>query len=240
MVKGKKAKRLTKKSKKSKHKASGKNKLRRPLKKKGGPAAKIRLFTRNRLSNSPKKASAIVRKAVGMEKKGEQIDLELQQINDLLSQAYARQLLIDIGGENTLAMIRNFSDKINDEELATRLKIRISDVRATLNKLHNEGLVNYSRDRDNESGWYSYSWSLNKERIRVWLDEHTKNQKVNMGSEGDHYFCPSCGIETLTAFEKAVEGGFKCQNCSRSLEFIDESKASELFETNKERVFVKK
>ncbi len=248
MVKAKKVKHSTKKNKKNKKKPDLKmSKARRALArlaKKSNPAKKIKVICRiskTRKTSIDKPKIPLKYKKIDKEKlrKQKQIDLGIQQINDLLSQAYARQLLIGIGGENALAIVRNFSETLNDEELAKRLKIRISDVRATLNRLHNEGLVNYSRERDNESGWYSYTWSLNKERIREWINERSKNHRIHIDSKGDHYFCPSCGIETIMPFEKAVEDEFRCSKCERSLEFIDEEKANELFDLHKEK-FTKK
>lgn len=241
MVKVKKGRHLIKKNpkksgvKKAGKRASGAKKNLKPQNK--GKLSAKGITVKNSINKIKLPSKKIDEKRI---KKEKQIDLGLQQINDLLSQAYARQLLINIGGENALAIVRNFSENLNDEELAKRLRIRISDVRATLNRLHNEGLVNYSRERDNESGWYSYTWSLNKERVREWINERSKNSIFNAETWGDHYFCPSCGVESLSPFEKAVECEFKCQKCERTLEFVDNEKAGELFELGKERGFSKK
>ncbi len=155
---------------------------------------------------------------------------EMKKTIGILSDAYVRQVLIEVGGENALAIIRNFYGNHSDEELAKKLKIKISDVRATLNKLHNEGLVNYIRQKDNETGWYSYSWSLNHERMEKWATDQT--DKINGFGNGNEekYYCPSCGTSTITAFEEAACGDFRCVHCNRMLEFLDKTKVVELFE----------
>ncbi len=158
----------------------------------------------------------------------------LQRIAGILADASVRQNLIEIGGENALAIVRNFYGNHSDEELAKKLKIKISDVRATLNKLHNEGLVNYIREKDSETGWYSYSWSLNQDRMEKWaLHQSTRLSALAGDGASEHYFCPSCGASSITDFESASNASFKCERCNRMLEFIDEKKMLELHEKNR-------
>jgi len=164
------------------------------------------------------------------------VDTELlrKRIAAILSVSDVRQMLIGLGGENALAIIRNFEGNRSDDEFAKKLKIKISDVRATLNKLHNEGLVNYIREKDSETGWYSYSWTLNHERMERWAT----SQSVRLTGAGDgdtteHYFCPSCGTASITSFESAVTCEFRCERCNKMLEYIDQAGITELFEKKK-------
>ncbi len=153
-----------------------------------------------------------------------------QKISGILASAEIRQMLIEVGGENALSIIKNFYGNHSDDELAKKLKLKISDVRATLNKLHNEGLVNYVREKDNETGWYSYSWSLNMIRIEKWVD----NQKGRLGGlgadENELYFCPSCGESSIVDFENASDMQFRCERCNKMLEFLDSEKITQLLE----------
>lgn len=156
-----------------------------------------------------------------------------RRIATILSASNVRQMLIELGGENALAIIRNFQGNRSDEEFAKKLKIKISDVRATLNKLHNEGLVNYIREKDSETGWYSYSWSLNYERMERWAG----SQQGAMGAMGEsgteYYFCPACGAGSITSFETAAGCEFRCERCNKMLEYIDQEGITELFEKKK-------
>ncbi|MFH1520242.1 MAG: hypothetical protein ABID61_01215 [Candidatus Micrarchaeota archaeon] len=152
----------------------------------------------------------------------------MQKVSKILSDAGVRQNLIEVGGENALAMVKNFQGNNSDDDLAKKLKIKISDVRATLNKLHNEGLVNYIREKDSETGWYSYSWTLNHERIEKWAIMQSGRYGLNENS--DYYFCPSCGTASITNFESASGIDFRCEKCNRLLEFVDEKKLNELAE----------
>lgn len=179
----------------------------------------------------PKKKKKEIKVAVKKVKPSEEEIRVRQQIAAILGDAAVRQTLIEIGGENALAIVRNFYSNHSDEELAKKLKIKISDVRATLNKLHNEGLVNYMREKDSETGWYSYSWSLNQERIQKWADTQTNKLHILCGENGgENYFCPACGMSTITDFESASNWEFRCERCNRLLEFIDEKRMTELVE----------
>jgi transcription factor E len=232
------SKKARKRVPKVKKAVSRKKKARKPVKRKALKRGKkvIRKKAKKVAKKAPRKAKPKfpkpkkkepVRRAVLTEKER----MARKQVTTILGDAAVRQMLIDIGGENALAIIRNFYSNHSDEELAKKLKIKISDVRATLNKLHNEGLVNYMREKDSETGWYSYSWSLNQERMQKWADTTTdKLHSICDGNGGEYYFCPSCGMSSIIDFESASNWEFRCERCNRMLEFIDETKMSELME----------
>ena len=157
---------------------------------------------------------------------------DLATITTILADSNIRQTLIELGGENALALIRSIRGSHSDDELAKKLKLKISDVRATLNKLHSEGIVNYLREKDNETGWYSYSWSLNVEKIERWANKQN-NRLSFVGTGADHYVCASCGAPSIVDFETAMGINFKCDRCEKLLEFLDEKMIGNLFENKK-------
>lgn len=159
----------------------------------------------------------------------EREQLEMKKLYVVLSEPYARQLLIDLAGENALEIVRNFYGNLSDEDLAKKLKLKISDVRATLNRLHSQGLVKYARDKDNETGWYSYSWTLNRDRIKNWVEMKTR-EKIDLvnGGMGDHYVCLVCGPSSIVKFEIATDLSFRCQKCNKNLEFLDQQRIADL------------
>lgn len=88
----------------------------------------------------------------------------------VLASAEARQKLIEVGGENTIDIIREFDRDMSDEELARKTGVKTSDVRVVLNRLHSCGLFTYTRVRDRDSGWYSYIWKMSEGRLREFAD----------------------------------------------------------------------
>ncbi len=183
------------------------------------------------------KASVIESKAKPKASKEDLLKLKLYReqeklwnakLNDILSNAYVRQLLVDLAGENALELIRNFGTESSDEDLSKKLKLKISDVRATLNKLHNYGLVFYNRQKNSETGWYSYSWMLDKSKISSWASDHLEARENLLKEDNNTYFCPECGIESMLHFEKATEHNFRCPSCDKGLEFLDEERLKTL------------
>ena len=162
--------------------------------------------------------------------RGPERTLNKAEISKLLSDAYARHLIIESGGEHALEIVRGFNNNSSDEEMSKKLGIKISDVRATLNKLHSLGIVDYTRHKDSETGWFSYYWCLNVNRMKGWINDRVEEERRKQDfSSGEHYFCPSCGGASIHDFVSASDFGFKCPICSSALDFLSEERAAELF-----------
>lgn len=149
----------------------------------------------------------------------------------LLTNPDTRKLLIAAAGEHSLHVIQEFTSQMSDEEIAKRTKIRSSDVRVVLNKLHSYGLASYTRSRDKNSGWYSYVWRLNNEHAPQLVEEmraqlageRTEAAPVAAEADGEAYFCKNCGPDKRVPFEEASGSLFKCNGCGSSLEYFDRS-----------------
>lgn len=141
----------------------------------------------------------------------------------VLANAVARQSLIEMGGENTIDVIREFDKDMSDEELAKKTGIKSSDVRVVLNRLHSQGLFSYTRVRDKDSGWYSYIWKMSEGKLREFGEKFSRPQEQGGAEavEGDAYVCANCSPEKPVKFEDAAVLKFKCGNCGSDLEFVD-------------------
>jgi len=138
----------------------------------------------------------------------------------VLADAAARQKLIEMGGENTIDVIREFDCDMSDEDLAKKTGIRPSEVRVVLNRLHNRGVFAYTRVRDRDSGWYSYIWRMNEARLRDVGSRGGCGEAICVhGKEG--YRCPYCSGGDVVDFEAAVDLQFRCGCCGNSLELVD-------------------
>ena len=144
----------------------------------------------------------------------------------VLANAVARQSLIEMGGENTIDVIREFDRDMSDEELAKKTGIKASDVRVVLNRLHSQGLFSYTRVRDRDSGWYSYIWKMSEGKLKDFGEKFApgmEGEKTEI-MEGDAYICPQCSPGAPVKFEDAAELKFKCSNCGSDLEFLERNK----------------
>jgi transcription factor E len=202
-------------------KPSPKRKAKKPAKKAAAKPQKAR--ARSAPSRKPPEKPKTKSERLGGE-------LNRQDISRLLSDRYTRHLVIDSGGEYALEIIRGFVNNTSDEDMAKKLKIKISDVRATLNKLHSLGIVDYTRHKDSETGWFSYYWFLNVAKMKEWVGKRIDEDHRKMDfSGGEHYYCPGCGGASIHDFVSASDFGFKCPTCSASLDYLSEEKANELF-----------
>ena len=96
-----------------------------------------------------------------------------------------------------------------------------------MNKLSAEGFAFYERSKDEETGWYSYYWSIDLDKFREWIHKKLFSKYENLRLkviEGEYYYCTSCGMETVFSFEDSFDYGFKCPSCSSALELLEEEK----------------
>ncbi|VVB58932.1 Transcription factor E [Candidatus Anstonella stagnisolia] len=165
----------------------------------------------------------------------EKIRIKKQQYTlqkTLLANSMVRSHLIDVAGENTINVLREFTCELSDEELAKKAKMKVSDVRIVLNKLHSLGMAQYARSRDKDSGWYSYVWRLDEGKEKEILMPVYQNkgaegyvgEKCVASGEGDQYFCAGCGKESVVDFETAMDRQFKCSSCGNDLSFFEKKK----------------
>lgn len=235
-LKPKKKKLVSKKSKKVRVKkpkaVKGKSRVKKKFLKKKMPAKK-----KAPKIKKPKKKSVIIKKkevkTKKTKKKVKEIEVgltpeEIRQVSEILSKPIIRHMLVDLGGENAIAIVRNFSTGASDEDIAKKLKLKISDVRAALNRLHSQGIVAYNRRKDSDTGWYSYSWYLNKGKMEKWAINQLSKFEGQCEEGTDYYVCPSCGGSAIFEFDEALDKNFRCEICNNALEFVDERKKEEL------------
>jgi transcription initiation factor TFIIE subunit alpha len=144
-----------------------------------------------------------------------------------LADEHVRNLILEIAGEKALAVAAALEEPLSDEDLASSCKIKVSEVRAVLNKLHSYGLTSYERTRDKESGWYSYIWRLSFGDLNKILERKKGVAVIGGGEESfDFYTCSSCkkGEGVMIPFEVAFENRFKCLDCGAPLIFVEKAK----------------
>lgn len=152
----------------------------------------------------------------------------------LLTDATVRKWLIRTMGEHAIHVIQEFTQDLSDEQIAQKAGIRASDVRVVLNKLHSYSLATYARNRDKNSGWYSYVWHLNNEHLSEMVDKVKREAGetapvVSAQTEDgqERYFCSTCGPASCVDFERASALLFRCEQCGGSLAFMEQKKQNE-------------
>ncbi|MCD6279168.1 hypothetical protein J7J26_00130 [Candidatus Micrarchaeota archaeon] len=139
-----------------------------------------------------------------------------------------RKYIIDVGGEQALAIVQALkNDKCTEEVILKRSKAGKSDARATLNKLHGKRLVKYSREKDANIGLYTYTWSLRVDKLKEIGEKLLlQNKDTNERTKIEKYKCKACGAENEYSFEEAMDLRFKCPFCNSLLDLSEDEEES--------------
>ena len=133
-----------------------------------------------------------------------------------------------VAGENGLKVVKSLENGGGtDEMIEKETKLKIVEIRSVLNHLHNHGIVEYNREKNMTSGWFTYTWRLNIYRaMQNYLVLQKKEcESLRTQTAGDGvtiYACPK-GCAKMQ-FAKAMELGFACDSCKSKLKFADGTK----------------
>ncbi len=150
----------------------------------------------------------------------------------LISFKIVKDFLENTAGEHALKFMNvqeKLGKKFNDEQVAEKMKLKVTQVRTILSRLHYRGISNYQKTRNKKTGWYSYTWEINRNRIVEILVEEQEEMLRNMKKrknevEGHSLFmCGEANCEALP-FEVAAEYNFRCPSCGKVLEPVNSEK----------------
>jgi len=163
----------------------------------------------------------------------------------LLNRDDVIKIILDIGGEEGLKIIKHLSENkfISEFVLARKVGIEINPVRSILYKYYTHRIVHYERTRDKRKGWWIYHWKLIPERIIFLLVKQKKEKIAALRREMEEleqkkfFSCSVCG-KKLPLVE-AMEFNFQCPECGSMLNPSDPSDRineikKEIEELNKE------
>ena len=135
-----------------------------------------------------------------------------------------KELLDTVGGVDAIVLVKLCEKKrkmTTDEELSKKMKKKVTEVRAILNKLHFRGIACYQKARNQKTGWYNYTWEIKKDRIAEIIQEQQKenleklNKKMNLEADYSLFDCSKCNHREV--FEVAAEYNFLCPACGGNM-----------------------
>jgi transcription initiation factor TFIIE subunit alpha len=115
--------------------------------------------------------------------------------------------------------------EVTDEELAEELDMELNDVRRALFILYENDLATYRRLRDEDSGWLTYLWTFEYDKIPENLQEemHRLYEALDDRREYERnhefYLCEVCSIRF--EFGEAMDFGFECPECGSPLDAME-------------------
>lgn len=148
-----------------------------------------------------------------------QTNPNVQALSNKIIQEYLTSNL----GEESIKIIRAATEEMTDDALAVKCKLKVSEIRTVLNKMHSMRLAEYTRIRDKDTGWYSYIWKINLSGVYGVLDSSMKNEISQLNNRMEEnttvlsYICSKCSKSNVIDFEIASKLAFRCPNCSRKL-----------------------
>lgn len=160
----------------------------------------------------------------------------------LLNRDDVIKIILDIGGEEGLKIIKSLSENkfISEFVLARKVGIEINPVRSILYKYYAHRIVHYERTRDKRKGWWIYHWKLLPERIVFLLIKQKKErvrklkEEINDLEQKKFFKCEVCG-KTLPLVE-AMENNFQCPVCGSMM--VPDSSVDERIQKLKEEISV--
>lgn len=152
-------------------------------------------------------------------------------------QRYLHELVGTEGMQVALSPVRG---EVTDEEIADDLDLEVNTVRRALIILNENGLADYRRVRDQESGWLTYYWVFTYENIPKQLEEHMEElhsmleERKEYEEKNDFYRCSVC--RDRYDFTDAYELQFMCARCSSDLESEDSDRILKYIKKRKEEI----
>lgn len=151
--------------------------------------------------------------------------------HEIVSLELTKDFLKGLGGESALELVKICTKNrkpLTDEEIGKDLKLKITEIRALLNRLHFRGIASYDRTRNMKTGWYTYKWDIKPKRIAELILESQAERLEKLESKKSfesNYVFFSCNKEcNLFPFEVAAEYEFKCPECGDTMKSVDGKK----------------
>ncbi len=142
-------------------------------------------------------------------------------------QKYVDSFVNEVAGKEGLKIVSCIGcEEVTDEKIEKQTKMKIAEIRSVLNHLHSYGLVEYKREKNLQTGWFTYTWKLNTNRalqnfVTIKKREYKQYKaRLENGDGAQIYKCSkNCGgIE----FEKAIEYSFRCPDCKGKLNIVNQ------------------
>lgn len=150
------------------------------------------------------------------------------KVNNLEEDVEVHSLIKSVVGEDGFQIVKHLFtvDKADEFEIAKELEEDVNFVRSVMYKMYTNKLVNYTRRRDPEKGWYIYTWEIIPKKLYKSLIENKQQKLDNLfkkveGEENQEqiFHCPKCAINL--DFPKAMDLNFSCFACGGMLEPLD-------------------
>ncbi len=137
------------------------------------------------------------------------------------------ELIQELAGKPGVKIVRSIPVAgATDSQIESTTKEKMADIRKILNVLHNYGAVEYTREKNMSSGWYTYTWKKTEARaiqnLLLVRKREFNSLKQKLSGDGENSFIYACSRECAPlAFSEAAENNFSCPHCKNGLKSHD-------------------
>lgn len=134
----------------------------------------------------------------------------------------------DVVGLKGLKVVESIGDGATDEQIEDKTKFKMAEIRSLLNQLHEHGIVEYNREKNLQTGWFTYTWRVNTDRafknfITLKKREYASIRERISAEENTIFYTCSKNCRKM-AFDTAMETQFKCPKCTGKMNAVDNGK----------------
>jgi len=151
-------------------------------------------------------------------------------------------ILYEMVGNEGIRIINSLSRPRTDLQIQEKTQIPVTRVRTALNTLHKYNIVSYNSSRDEQKGWFKYTWELKKGCVDSSARSFLMSKMMRLKREFqeinqiDFFKCEN-GCMRM-GFTESYEVNFRCPRCNAVMKPADS--LTEIKQIKKELAQVKK
>jgi len=131
----------------------------------------------------------------------------------------------NVAGMKGLKVVKSIGGGATDETIEDKTQFKMAEIRSLLNVLHNHGIVEYTREKNLQTGWFTYTWKVNADRAFKNFILVKKNEYVDLrkkiSSEENTVFYQCRKACHRMPFDNAIETKFVCPKCDGKMNALD-------------------
>ncbi len=135
---------------------------------------------------------------------------------------------VDTAASQLINIWGKYPDTTSDDFFTQHLDCKITVIRSILNKLHFYGIVNYDKIKNENSGWFTFKWHMDYEKLAklVLINNLDKLDSLKISCKKyEEYQMFTCTNKCKDfEFEVAAHYNFYCPMCNENLNVLDQAK----------------
>lgn len=155
--------------------------------------------------------------------------MEIKRILDIVA---------EIVGEEAISVVEYlyYNSGASEFDVSDGIGMTVSQVRSILYELKARSLIDYTRKKDKEKGWYLYYWRVVTSNFEtVYTNEKKKKlelfrERLENEEKITYYICPT--FCKRLPFEEALEHNFTCPICGSLMNEENKTRKIEVLKRN--------